>query len=187
MKTNNLNLRSSRMRGLAKMANDVGSNIQSLSVSSNVLSPYSNDIIIWTNISITHTMVNGNSRIFIRTIIDFSPSLNYTSYSVSDVFQLNEPINIYNRFFYIPYVDEDEKKISTIIGTSTLSLSLIHDDWIAQDKNVNKILFYQSTPPYILSNTFKYVIVAIKENNSDKLNKYFFIETNPNGNVRIIM
>ena len=113
MKTNNLNLRSSRMRGLAKMANDVGSNIQSLSVSSNALSPYSNDIIIWTNISITHTMVNnGNSRIFIRTTIDFSPSLNYTSYSVSDVFQRYEPIDIF-RFFYIPYLDEDEKNIST--------------------------------------------------------------------------
>ena len=183
MKTNNLNLRSSRMRGLAKMANDVGSNIQSLSVSSNALSPYSNDIIIWTNISITHTMVNnGNSRIFIRTTIDFSPSLNYTSYSVSDVFQRYEPIDIF-RFFYIPYLDEDEKNIST----SSLTLSLIHDDWIPQVKNVNKILFYQSAPPYIISNTFKYVIVAIKENNSDKLNKYFFIETDPNGNVRIIM
>jgi hypothetical protein len=174
------------MRGLAKMANDVGSNIQSLSVYSNVLSPYSNDIIPWTNISIKHTTVNnGDSRIFIRTIIDFSPSLNYTSYSVSDVFQLFEPIyiNIYNRFLYTPYVDEDEKKISTIGRT----LSLIHNDWRVQEKNDNNILFYQSAPPYILSNTFKYVIVAIKENNSDKLNKYFFIETNPNGNVRIIM
>ena len=191
MKIKNVKSRSSRMRILNASNSGWGmtsSKSLSFNLYSNTLSPYSNVTNIpWTNISITHNEEIGQnqSKFVIKTKITFSPSSNYTSYSVSDVFQYFEPINIFIRNFYIPTVDEDEKTISTI---PTGTLSLIHNDWRGQEKNVDNILFYQSTSSgTLLNNTFKYVIVAIKENNSNKLNKYFFIETNPEGKTTVVI
>ena len=150
-----------------------------------VLLPYSdqNDI-PWTNISVTLTPVWGpNNRNFLEVNITFSPSSNYTSYSVSDVFQLYDPINPFVRSLYNPSVDGSQQNIYLPLPQYNL-LSLIHSDWIGQVKNYDKILFYQ--PIQVISNTYKYIIVAIKENGYEKYNKYFFIQIAPNGNIVVL-
>lgn len=126
---------------------------------------------ILTNISTQHTQEN--------TKITFSHSFNspdYITYSVSDVFELKEPLD---RSFYIPSVNEDETIIFKFANFSPLTLHKKNND------KINEIEFDQSSPN-LSSNTYKYVIVAIKEKGSDKLNKYFFIETNPKGDVKTI-
>ena len=182
-KTKNMKTRSSQMK---QVKDTEGGSLFKKVKSTNdftALSPYLNqNDIPWTNISVTLTAVSGpNGKSFLKVNITFSPSSNYTSYSVSDVYQLYDPINYFVRNVYTAYVDGSEKNILLLPGTTLLSL--IHDDWIGQVKNENNILFY--TPIEAISNTYKYVIVAIKEVGYEKYNKYFFIETSPDGKTRV--
>jgi hypothetical protein len=126
---------------------------------------------------------------YVKATITFDIASSYDDYLVSSVFELGDfdrevRINYINAVLYYAAMNDEATKIETFGKTLTLKNNYYGD----YSKDTNKIVFshqrdnnfeygwnFEVTGPHTFE-TYKYVIVAIKENGSPEYNKYFGIE-----------